>query len=209
MSSAMTEVAVRLAEPDRMAEQSVASLGQTVRRQVAAMNHGISLALSRAGELEAIVHGGLRAIEHSNARSAKLYRSPEGGKKDTIFVNYRRGDAKAEAARLYDRLANVFGAENVFMDVDTLLVGERFDIKLEEALADAYIFLAVIGSRWLDLLIARAKSGERDYVREEIAAALAGNIIVVPILMDNVTLPDAAELAKRYTKLSFASKTWI
>ena len=45
MSSAMTEVAVRLAEPDRMAEQSVASLGQTVRRQVAAMNDAISRAL--------------------------------------------------------------------------------------------------------------------------------------------------------------------
>ena len=38
MASAMTEVAVRLAEPDRLAEQSVASVGQTIRRQVAAMN---------------------------------------------------------------------------------------------------------------------------------------------------------------------------
>ncbi len=47
MSSAMTEVAVRLAEPDRMAEQSVASLGQTVRRQVAAMNDAISRAWPR------------------------------------------------------------------------------------------------------------------------------------------------------------------
>ncbi len=35
MASAMTEVAVRLAEPDKMAAQSVASLGQTIRRQVA------------------------------------------------------------------------------------------------------------------------------------------------------------------------------
>ena len=33
-SSTMTEVAIRLAEPDRLAEQSAASLGQAVRRQV-------------------------------------------------------------------------------------------------------------------------------------------------------------------------------
>ncbi len=52
----MTEVAIRLAEPDRMAEQSVASLGQAVRRQVSFMNDAISRALGRAGELEALVH---------------------------------------------------------------------------------------------------------------------------------------------------------
>jgi hypothetical protein len=48
-SSTMTEVAVRLAEPDRMAEQSVASLGQAVRRQVSFMNDAVSRALGRAG----------------------------------------------------------------------------------------------------------------------------------------------------------------
>src|SRR5262245_38178286 len=56
MSSAMTEVAVRLAEPDRAAEQAAASLGQAVRRQVSFMNDAISRALGRAGELEALVH---------------------------------------------------------------------------------------------------------------------------------------------------------
>ncbi|MBI1386710.1 MAG: hypothetical protein GC150_17545 [Rhizobiales bacterium] len=63
MSSAMTEVAVRLAEPDRLAEQSVTSLGQTVRRQVGAMNDAISRALGRAGELEALVHSEVAALE--------------------------------------------------------------------------------------------------------------------------------------------------
>ncbi len=65
MASAMTEVAVRLAEPDKMAEQSVASLGQTIRRQVAAMNDAISRALGRAGELEALVHNEVAALENS------------------------------------------------------------------------------------------------------------------------------------------------
>jgi len=64
-SSTMTEVAIRLAEPDRMAEQSVASLGQAVRRQVGFMNDAISRALGRAGELEALVHNEVTALERS------------------------------------------------------------------------------------------------------------------------------------------------
>ena len=65
MASAMTEVAVRLAEPDKLAEQSVASLGQTIRRQVAAMNDAISRAIGRAGELEALVHNEVATLERS------------------------------------------------------------------------------------------------------------------------------------------------
>ena len=65
MASAMTEVAVRLAEPDKLAEQSVASLGQTIRRQVAAMNDAISRAIGRAGELETLVHNEVAALERS------------------------------------------------------------------------------------------------------------------------------------------------
>ena len=64
-STAMTEVAVRLAEPDRMAEQSVASLGQAVRRQVSFMNDAVGRALGRAGELEALVHNEVTALERS------------------------------------------------------------------------------------------------------------------------------------------------
>jgi DNA anti-recombination protein RmuC len=65
MSSAMTEVAVRLAEPDRTAEQAAATLGQAVRRQVAFMNEAISRALGRAGELEALVHNEVASLERS------------------------------------------------------------------------------------------------------------------------------------------------
>ena len=73
-SSTMTEVAVRLAEPDRMAEQSIASLGQNVRRQVSFMNDAVSRALGRAGELEALVHGEVAALERSYEENEKRIR---------------------------------------------------------------------------------------------------------------------------------------
>ncbi len=111
-----------------------------------------------------------------------------------IFVNYRRGDARDGAARLRDKLAATLGDADVFMDVDNLLAGERFDLKLKEALAGTEVFLAVIGAHWMDLLEARKASEERDFVREEIAAALAAGIPVIPVTMDRAPLPKPASL---------------
>ena len=113
-----------------------------------------------------------------------------------IFINYRREDASAQAARLRDRLAarEAFGDANVVMDVDYLLPGQRFEDEIKRALSDANVFLTVIGPRWAALLTERAASGERDFVREEIAGALARGIIVIPVLMDGAPLPRAAEL---------------
>ena len=98
-----------------------------------------------------------------------------------IFVSYRRDDDPNGAARVRDGLAARFGKTNLFMDVDDLLAGLRFDDELAKALAACDVFIAVIGVRWMDLLKAKASSGERDYVREETAAALERRIVVIPV----------------------------
>ena len=67
------------------------------------------------------------------------------------------------------------------MDVDNLLAGQRFDQKLAEALAECDVLIAIMGPRWMGLLKERAASGERDYVREEIAEALRRKIVVIPV----------------------------
>lgn len=73
-SSTMTEVAIRLAEPDRMAEDAIASLGQAVRRQVSFMNDAVGRALGRAGELEALVHNEVAALERSYEENERRIR---------------------------------------------------------------------------------------------------------------------------------------
>ena len=98
-----------------------------------------------------------------------------------IFINYRRDDVAGDARGIREALAARFGKANVFMDVDNLLAGQRFDRELEKALAQCGVLISVIGPRWMDLLIAKAKSGERDYVREEIAVALKRGITVIPV----------------------------
>ena len=113
-----------------------------------------------------------------------------------IFVNYRRDDARDMAARIRDRLAATFGDANLFMDVDNLLAGQRFDKELEKALGQTDVFLAVIGPRWLDLLAERQANGERDYVRKEIAGALQRGIVVIPVLIERTALPRHDTLPK-------------
>jgi hypothetical protein len=47
-----------------------------------------------------------------------------------IFISYRRDDDPAAAARVRDGLAGRFGKANLFIDVDDLLAGQRFDEEL-------------------------------------------------------------------------------
>jgi hypothetical protein len=64
-----------------------------------------------------------------------------------IFVSYRREDAPGDARGVHDGLVRVFGRANVFMDVDNLLAGQRFDKELERALGQCDVLIAVIGRR--------------------------------------------------------------
>lgn len=113
-SSTMTEVAIRLAEPDRMAEQSVASLGQAVRRQVSFMNDAISRALGRAGELEALVHNEVTALERSyeeNERKIKGLIQELAGERTSLLSTSERVTETlrtlgTDIPTLIDRLSN-------------------------------------------------------------------------------------------------------
>ena len=77
--------------------------------------------------------------------------------------------------------AATFGKANVFMDVDNLIAGQRFDEELAKALAQCDVLIAVVGARWMELLKARRTGGEFDYVREEIAEALSRKLVVIPV----------------------------
>ncbi|HTE22914.1 hypothetical protein [Flavitalea sp.] len=44
----------------------------------------------------------------------------------TIFINYRRDDSKDEAAYLRAIIANQFGSEKIFRDLDSIKLGANF-----------------------------------------------------------------------------------
>src|SRR5262245_19891472 len=114
-----------------------------------------------------------------------------------IFINYRRDDSIGMAGRLHDRLAQTFGRDKLFMDVDHIPVGVDFVEHLNSQVAACDAILVVIGPHWLD---AKDESGDRrldnpdDFVAIEIAAALARDIRVIPVLVDGARMPKASQL---------------
>jgi hypothetical protein len=114
-----------------------------------------------------------------------------------IFINYRRDDSIGMAGRLHDRLAQTFGRDKLFMDVDHIPVGVDFVEHLNSQVAACDAILVVIGPHWLD---AKDESGDRrldkpdDFVAIEIAAALARDIRVIPVLVDGARMPRASQL---------------
>src|SRR4051794_15114483 len=64
-ATAVTHAAIRLAEPETTASEKVASVGQAVRREVNALGDGLERALSRAGELEVMIHNEVTALERT------------------------------------------------------------------------------------------------------------------------------------------------
>ena len=65
IAQSMAEVAMRLAEPEDVARDSIVTVGQAIRREVAAMGDGVERALARAAELEALVHNEVSALERA------------------------------------------------------------------------------------------------------------------------------------------------
>src|ERR1700683_2400647 len=62
VAQAMANVAMRLAEPETVAHDSIVSVGQAIRREVAAMGDGVERALARASELETLVQNEVAAL---------------------------------------------------------------------------------------------------------------------------------------------------
>jgi hypothetical protein len=114
-----------------------------------------------------------------------------------IFISYRRDDSKADARSIYQRLEPTFGADRLFMDVDTIVKGSDFTQVLKQQLSRSAVMLVIIGRRWLEVRDergARRIDNPRDYVRAEIGYALTHNIPVIPVMVDGARLPKASEL---------------
>lgn len=114
-----------------------------------------------------------------------------------IFLSYRRDDSSGYAGRLFDNLAERFGRERVFMDIETLEPGMDFVAGIDRAIESCGAVIAMIGPNWLE---ARDREGRRrlddphDFIRLEINSALARGVRVIPVLVHNASMPPEQEL---------------
>ena len=125
-----------------------------------------------------------------------------------IFINYRRQDTEAEANWLHEILSEQFGDDNVFIDTDDIQAGMDFEQVLRQQIDSCDVFLAMIGRDWATAVDERGHrrlAGAQDFVRREIRAALAREVLVIPVLIEGTPLPsemefpaDIAQLRRRH-----------
>jgi tetratricopeptide (TPR) repeat protein len=122
-----------------------------------------------------------------------------------VFISYRRQETAPYARLLREELRRHLGAEQVFMDVDSIEVGVDFAEAIQQAVASCEVLLALVGPQWLTVTDAngqRRLEDPDDTVRLEIEAALARNIRVIPVLVDNTSMPQRQQLPESLAPLS-------
>ncbi len=122
-----------------------------------------------------------------------------------IFLSYRRQDSQSATGRLADHLQAHFGASRVFRDHDSIVAGEDFAEEIRRSVESATVLLVIIGPRWLgaaDVAGHRRLDDPRDFVRLEIELALAADVAVVPVLVEEATMPSPESLPPSLAELS-------
>jgi hypothetical protein len=123
-----------------------------------------------------------------------------------IFLSYRRKDSQAWTERIADELKAYFGIKAVFQDVEAIPVGVDFRQHLHAQLEQCQVVLVVIGAEWLtmkDDSETRRLDQESDVVRLEIEVALQRKVPLIPLLVDNATMPSQEELPETIRALAF------
>jgi CHASE2 domain-containing sensor protein len=122
-----------------------------------------------------------------------------------FFISYRRDQTSWPAQALKDGLEKRFGADSVFMDLESIHPGQDWARRIREAIESCNVVLVLMGPYWLG---ARDEQGGRrvdnpeDWVRREIAEALrAPDVTVVPILLDGAVMPKVDQLPKELAEL--------
>lgn len=125
-----------------------------------------------------------------------------------VFISYRRDDSESVVHRLHERLCWEFDEDDVFLDTKGgLRGGDEWFHKIRERLYQADALLAVIGRHWLSDANAARLGDPEDVLRQEVEIALGRGILVIPVLVDRATMPEAGDLPESMARL--AGKQWV
>jgi formylglycine-generating enzyme required for sulfatase activity len=118
-----------------------------------------------------------------------------------ITISYRRADTEVMTGRIRDRLANHYGEDAVFMDIDNI---PDFRVHISETIAQSDVLLVIVGRGWLG-----ARSGnkriddETDFVRLEVETALSNAIPIIPVLVGSARMPQPVQLRESLKNFAF------
>ena len=123
------------------------------------------------------------------------------GPRPRLFISYRRRTDSASARLLKDELTRAFGEGAAFRDVDDIEAGETFPETIREALEDCDVFLLLVSPGWVESV--PSLRDPDDFVRREVAAALARRVPLIPVLLGDARMPKADELPEEIRDLAF------
>ena len=130
-----------------------------------------------------------------------------GGSK--IFISYRRSDTRHMTGRLYDRLFQEFGDDQIFFDVDSIPAGVDFRNHIRTSIEESAVVLAIVGPGWVNKAWTQGRGlfsfrrSQEDFVAIELDLALQINVPVLPILVDGTPMPEAGALPASLKKLCY------
>jgi pterin-4a-carbinolamine dehydratase len=109
-----------------------------------------------------------------------------------IFISYRRLDSAIFSQWLAVQLSAAYGQDRVFIDTQNIRTADAWAEQIEDRLKSAPLMILVVGKNWLSV---SDDYGRRridlpdDWVRREIETSLASGKKIVPLLIEDATLP--------------------
>src|SRR5205823_2503862 len=116
---AISQVAVRLAEPESVAGDHVATLSQAIQRELTSIGDGVERALARAAELETRVRAEVSTLERSYSDNERKIRSLIAEMAD------QRDAITTSGSRVRDAIATAHGGIAQDLDSAGLRLSER------------------------------------------------------------------------------------
>lgn len=133
-----------------------------------------------------------------------------------IFISYRRDDSADTTGRISEYLANEFGEEFVFKDVDSIPLGTNFRHRMKQALDGCDVVLAIIGRDWAGKTPSGGPRLDQpdDYVRAELEEAIAKAeanpaFLLIPVLVHGASMPQTPDLPPTLQPLCARNATQV
>lgn len=167
ISRAMTEVTLRLAEPEGVSTDAIVSVGQAIRREVAALGDGIERAIARASELETMVRNEVATLERAydeNEHRVRGLVDELHSERDAIVqhsARLREAIAGAHEAFSFD-VQNVADRVSAALDTATGALTDNITLRAEDARTN----ITSAGQTIIDTIMLKA-----DDARSNIATA--------------------------------------
>jgi uncharacterized protein YecT (DUF1311 family) len=122
-----------------------------------------------------------------------------------IAISYRRSDSQDITGRIFDRLAQQYGRDTVFRDIDSIQPGIDFRTQIADALTATDVLLVIVGPRWLGRGkgVESRMDNESDPVRVEVEMALKRDIPIIPVLVSGMKMPEVGQLPSTLKDFAF------